>query len=164
MSKLDSFESKLVLSNIFSYKRCTMDNWISGVAVNSLILFLILIGLITPVLASDDAYLKELEAEAQNLSTKNAAEPAPADTQTKNKAATVPVPEATVNLRKAEFETALKAELPNTYTIYTRLTAEQKLMVVETYFANDRKIAPSSKQVFDFYLFDRKRQSQIKSQ
>ena len=134
-----------------------MDIW-TGLTVKNIFLFVMLLGLINPVSARDDAYLKELEAEAHNLSTDNTAVQKPAENvQTKEKTATAPVPEATVNLRKAEFETALKVELPNTYTIYTRLTPEQKLMVVETYFANDRKIAASSRQIFDFYLFDRKR-------
>lgn len=134
-----------------------MGIWVE-LTVKNIFLFVMLLGFISPVLAKDDAYLQELEAEAHNLATDNTAVQKPADNaQVKDKPAPAPAPEAAANLRKAEFETALKAELPNTYTIYTRLTAEQKLMVVETYFANDRKIGASSRQVFDFYLFDRKR-------
>lgn len=123
-------------------------------AARKICLFFILAGVINPVLASDDAYLKALEAEAHNLSVKNAS-PAPATTDDATKAKAAPA--APADTRKSEFETALKVELPNTFTIYNRLTPEQKSMVVETYFANDRKIAASSRQIFDFYLFDRKK-------
>lgn len=110
--------------------------------------------------ASDDAYLKALEAEAQNLHS--------AEQQSGKSAANEPSkntdPDKTVetqnNIRKSDFETVLKKQLPNTYTIYTRLTPEQKMMVVELYFANDKNMAVASKQVFDFYLFDRKRATQ----
>lgn len=124
--------------------------------VKNIFLCLVIAGLTHPAMAADDAYLKALEVEAHDLAVHNSSANqagAPAAEASKDK----PVPEVKVDTRKDEFETALKAELPNTFTIYTRLAPEQKSMVVETYFAHDRKIAASSRQIFDFYLFDRKR-------
>jgi hypothetical protein len=115
------------------------------------------------VFAAEDAYLKALEAEAQNLHTADTQPQTPADASPDAKDAAKAekaVADTAANTRKAEFETELKKQLPNTFTIYNRLAPEQKMMVVETWFANEKKMALASKQVFDFYLFDRKRASQ----
>ena len=94
-----------------------------------------------------DAYLKELNAEAEELvelkDVAPDASPAATDVSQNTEQA---------EARKQEFETALKTELSNTFNIYRNLTSQEKALVVEAYFAGDKKIGVASRQIFNFYF------------
>jgi hypothetical protein len=96
------------------------------------------IGVQGNVPAADDAYLKALEAEAENsahVQEKKAA----AAAQTKPKSL------------QEEFEDQLKAERPNTFNFYEKLSAEDKTAVLMTY-KEARKLPPAARKVLDLYF------------
>ena len=58
--------------------------------------------------------------------------------------------------QKAVFETELQKSLPNTYTINRKLPADNKAIMVETFYLNEMKMPVASRQIFNFYFNDRK--------
>ena len=93
---------------------------------------------------AEDSYLDALQSEAEELSNFDQTQPsanAPADGPTSEFAA-----------KQIEFENTLQNELRNTYTIYRKLSAPQKALVVEAYFASGKKISVASRQIFNIYF------------
>lgn len=105
----------------------------------------------TATAQTDDAYLKALEAEAEAI----AAMPADASVVEEGE---VNNSQADDNYRKQKesFEKYLQQTLPSTFTIYRKLPAEKKAVVVETYYSNEMKLPVASRQIFNFYFNDRK--------
>lgn len=87
------------------------------------------------VLAADDGYLKALEAEAENS----------AHVQEKKPEAKKP------KSLQEEFEEQLKAERPNTFNFYEKLTPEDKATVLATYKESHR-LSPAARKVLDLYF------------
>ncbi|HEY9052291.1 MAG TPA: hypothetical protein VIQ03_12140 [Gammaproteobacteria bacterium] len=104
----------------------------------------------TVIAQTDDAYLKALEAEAEAI----AAMPADAShieySDVHNNQA-----DEKFRKQKESFEQVLQKTLPSTFTIYRKLSAERKAVVVETYFSNEMKLPVASRQIFNFYFNDR---------
>lgn len=87
--------------------------------------------------AADDTYLKALEAEAENSAHVKDKKPAAAQSQTKS--------------LQDEFEGQLKAERPNTFNFYEKLSPEDKATVLMTY-KESRKLPPAARKVLDLYF------------
>lgn len=108
------------------------------------------------IFAAEVDFLKELEAEAEQISQDHP-EPAPVTKGTSN-TTTIVNPSAQIQLTEAqqknqkEFEEALKHQLPGTYKLYMRLSGEQRLVVVEAYITNDKKMAMATRQLFNLYF------------
>ena len=108
-------------------------------------LVLVLLVLTSSVaLAAEVDYLSELNAEANselNTSAKEGANPSSikniSDTKIK---------------QKKDFEMALNNKLPSTYKLYKRLPFEQKMVVVETYLSNDKRMTVATSLMFDLYF------------
>jgi len=106
--------------------------------------------------AAEIDFLKELDAEADEIISKKASPVA--GSSSNNSSATQVNPSAEPALteeqkkNKNEFESALRNQLPGTYKLYMRLNHEQRLVVVETYITNDRKMAVATRQLFNMYF------------
>ena len=98
----------------------------------------------TVAAAAEVDYLNELNAEADSdtgaLENENAKSPS----NTK-------IAEAKMKQKK-DFELALNNKLPSTYKLYKRLPLEQKMVVVETYVSNDKKMPVATSLMFDLYF------------
>lgn len=92
-------------------------------------------------LATDSNYLQELNSEADEVATFEADESSLVNTD-----------DALALEQRKELEAALKDQLSNTYTIYRKLTTQQKILVVESYLASGKKISVASRQIFNFYF------------
>lgn len=106
------------------------------------IVWLVLTG--TVVAAAEIDYLSELNAEADsdtgalvNENTKSPSNSKLSDAKIK---------------QKKDFELALNNKLPSTYKLYKRLPLEQKMVVVETYVSNDKKMPVATSLMFDLYF------------
>jgi hypothetical protein len=104
-------------------------------------LFMLMLGTPTQTLAEND-YLKELNSEADELSTFNNG------TSPKDENPSIEISPTD----RVAFETRLKKELRNTFTIYLKLNEEQKKQVVESYVASGRKLPVASRQIFNLYF------------
>jgi hypothetical protein len=92
--------------------------------------------------ASADDYLQEINSEAGDLATfEGSSEPGQPMGNDEQAAQ-----------RRKLLEARLKKELSNTYTIYRKLTATQKALVVESYYASGEKISVASRQIFNIYF------------
>ncbi|HHJ15685.1 MAG TPA: hypothetical protein ENJ80_03210 [Gammaproteobacteria bacterium] len=85
-----------------------------------------------PALAVDDSYLNQLDTEAADSTTPNAA-----TERTK--------------IKQQKFEYILKAEKPSTYELYSKLSDNHKLEVVEDYAARKR-LSRSSGLIAELYF------------
>jgi hypothetical protein len=94
--------------------------------------------------AEDSSYLDALQSEAEELSNFDQTQPTP----------NTPAEGASSEFaaKQVEFENTLQSELRNTYTIYRKLSPQQKALVVEAYFASGKKISVASRQIFNIYF------------
>ncbi|VAW70420.1 hypothetical protein MNBD_GAMMA10-3190 [hydrothermal vent metagenome] len=97
----------------------------------------------SPVIASDDAYLKELEAEVDSTSIPQTS-PDAASQQTKTFA------ERSKNIEK--FEKKLNRDLPATYHAYKRLNRDNQLKVVDYYFSHNLDMNATTHLLFNLYF------------
>jgi len=101
--------------------------------------------------AADDAYLKELEAEANNsaqFKKKPVTELAPKNGMQENQA----IAPSQKNMQiRTEFEQTLANERPATYSFYEKLPESDKANVLDTY-KESKKISTTSKKIFDLYF------------
>jgi len=112
------------------------------VAATLLVWLTLAIGVQGNVPAADNAYLKALEAEAENsahVQEKKAAAAAAAAAQAKPKSL------------QEEFEEQLKVERPNTFNFYEKLSPEDKATVLMTY-KESHKLPPAARKVLDLYF------------
>lgn len=103
---------------------------------------------------SEDAYLKALEAEAEAISAMPVTgeeNNTVSESDQSQKAA-----DNKFQSQKEAFEKHMQQTLPSTFTIYRKLPAEKKAIVIETYYLNEMKLPVASKQIFNFYFNDRK--------
>ena len=91
---------------------------------------------IQPAYAADDAYLKQLEAEAQNSAKLNSAKAKKSDKD---------------RSRTKEFEHLLKFERPSTYEFYIKLKVPSREKVVESFY-KEQNLSVASKKIFDLYF------------
>jgi len=114
----------------------------------------------TQIVAEDDAYLRELEAEAntlENLSDKQPQTSSKSTTKTKksrnqSKKSTAKKGNlAKTQAKLDKFEQLLQFERPSTYRFYKRLDLSEKERVVHNY-NNHKKISEASKLIFDLYF------------
>lgn len=96
--------------------------------------------------AQEDAYLKALESEAEELDA------SVVSTSTNTSTESTASDKNALSAREKEFSDKLKGMLPNTHLIYEKLTSTQKGLVVEAYFVNDKSMAEASKQIFNIYF------------
>lgn len=100
---------------------------------------------------TSDDYLKALEAEAEAISL------LPGDAVASEDSSPVSNSSDEKYLKQKDaFEKELQQTLPNTYTIYRKLSSEKKAIVVETFYFNEMKMPVASRQIFNFYFNDRK--------
>ena len=83
------------------------------------------------------AYLNELDAEAESSAHLRDKQPAAAPAKTKNP--------------QTEFEAQLKAERPNTFKFYMKLSVGDKAAVLKTY-SEEGKLPPAARKVLDLYF------------
>lgn len=97
----------------------------------------------TVAVAAEVDYLNELNAEAESdvSASANAAE----NPSNKNISA------AKIKQKK-DFEMALNNKLPSTYKLYKRLPFDQKMVVVETYLSNNKRMPVATSLMFDLYF------------
>jgi len=114
----------------------------------------------TQIMAEDDAYLRELEAEAkelENLSDKQPDSGNKSTAKTKksrtrsNKNTSKRSNSAKAQAQLEKFEQLLQFERPSTYRFYSRLDLSEKKQVVKNY-SKTKKISESSKLIFDLYF------------
>jgi hypothetical protein len=98
------------------------------------------IGVQGNVLAADDAYLKALEAEAENSAHVK-----------EKQAASAAASQAKPKSLQEEFEEQLKAERPNTFNFYEKLSPEDKATVLMV-FKESRKLPTAARKVLDLYF------------
>lgn len=97
-----------------------------------------------PAISSDDAYLDALEAEAESSSSLKS-EPQPEGGDAGQKPS---IQES----QQQDFERTLKNQLPATFKTYRMLSPEDKLVVVETYFANAESMPKATRVLFQLYF------------
>ena len=93
-------------------------------------------------------YLSELEAEAESSAgvlDEDKADPVPA------RGGAIGSPRPAVNGRKG-FERALKAERPNVYTFYSRLSESHKAQVVDYHTTSSGKMPKTVNLILDLYF------------
>ncbi len=128
-----------------------------------------------PANAEDDAYLRELEAEANRTETLGGKKQAGPHAKPKSKPKTTPISKPKVSQKKSpqptnkkptqfntpaqaqteKFEQLLQFERPSTYRFYKRLELSEKQQVVNDYYKH-KKIPESSKLIFDLYFKHKK--------
>lgn len=108
--------------------------------VATLLVWLTAIGVQGNVPAADDNYLKALEAEAENS----------AQVKEKQAAAAAQVQAKPKSLQE-EFEEQLKADRPNTFNFYEKLSPEDKATVLMTY-KESHKLPAAARKVLDLYF------------
>ena len=122
------------------YKDIIQFNWASKTPSKFLTLILLLVlGSIfsVSVFAADDAYLKELEVEAEKSE------------QVSNKPKSG---KASADLKEfKQFESALKTRRPAIFRFYKKLNKEDKTIIFSIY-QEDQKFTRASKVVFDLYF------------
>lgn len=108
-----------------------------------------LLALVVSAAPSDDAYLREIQAEGNKLETLNKAreEIRQSEAQEKNARGK---PGVTVADMKG-FEYLLNADAPASYSLYLRLRPEQKSVVIESY-RKQGKLSDAKRKVIDLYL------------
>jgi len=94
-------------------------------------------------IASDDAYLDAMEAEAESSS--NVQQAGQNNKKTEQK-------KSTKDRQKLEFEARLSNELPATFKTYRMLSKENKQIVISTYFDSNRSMPKSTRILFDLYF------------
>ncbi len=98
----------------------------------------------TVAVAAEVDYLNELNAEAESEASASANEGA-------NSASHKNISDAKIKQKK-DFEMALNNKLPSTYKLYKRLPFEQKMVVVETYLSNNKRMPVATSLMFDLYF------------
>ncbi len=117
------------------------DFFLRQAALTMYCLFALSLGIPAQAFAKND-YLDALNSEADESSSFNN------DENPQDKTPDIEISSAD----KVEFETRLKNELRNTFTIYRKLNEEQKTKVVEAYLANGKKLPVASRQIFNLYF------------
>ncbi|MCW9013909.1 MAG: hypothetical protein OQL06_09005 [Gammaproteobacteria bacterium] len=112
--------------------------------IKSLILFLSLVLWTTVAVSTDDSYLDALEAEAAASSVVESNTPSVTETQNQ--------PVNQQDIRKSEFEARLAKQLPATFKTYRMLPADEKMMVVNTYFENNQNMPVATRLLFNLYF------------
>lgn len=98
---------------------------------------------INPVFSGDDPYLDALEAEAASSD----------QVQKKTDAASPETNEEKLtDNNKTEFESRLKNQLPATFKTYKMLSEENKKIVVNSYFDNNRSMPTATRKLFELYF------------
>ncbi|RDH84532.1 MAG: hypothetical protein DIZ80_03405 [endosymbiont of Galathealinum brachiosum] len=107
------------------------------------IIILISIAWVNIAIASDDAYLDALEAEAESSndiqSTKQVNKKFELEKITKNK-------------QKIEFESRLSKELPASFKTYRMLSEDNKQVVITTYFDSNQNMPVATRALFNLYF------------
>lgn len=98
----------------------------------------------TVAAAAEVDYLSELNAEADSDISASAKEGA-------NPSSIKNISDAKIKQKK-DFEMALNNKLPSTYKLYKRLPFEQKMVVVETYLSNNKRMTVATSLMFDLYF------------
>ena len=159
---------------ILTHTRLTRILFHRLVSIQRLVIVLtVLVGYSGTASALDDAYLKELEAEANKTSNfkSNAHSPnnntassnTASKTSVKNNAKTTEVKQqikkpsqsqtknVSIQDQLKSFEQLLKFERPSTYRFYKRLDLNEKKLVLKDY-NESKKISTASKLIFDLYF------------
>jgi len=114
-------------------------------------LHILFTGLVIAMVSSAPAaadYLSELEAEAESSAgvlDEDTADSVPA------RGGAIGSPRAAVSERKG-FERALKAERPNVYTFYSRLSESHKAQVVDYHTVSSEKMSKTVNLILDLYF------------
>jgi len=101
------------------------------------------------IMASDDAYLRELEAEAKKTESLNSKQSKTHPPATKKLSQNKHPTKKQAGLEK--FEQLLKFERPSTYRFYKRLKQDEKLQVRNKYNKH-KDIRETSKLIFHLYF------------
>ena len=112
--------------------------------IKSFILFLSLALWTTLAVGADDSYLDALEAEAAASSAVESDELSVTETQNQQ-----------INQqhsKQSEFEERLARQLPATFKTYRMLSADEKMMVVNTYFENNQNMPVATRLLFNLYF------------
>ncbi len=112
----------------------------------SLILLFICTG---TAISADDPYLQALEAEAEDSNNINKT-PVTHHTETSQ-----PLPDADslqIAERQKEFTARLSKELPATTRAYNKLSIENKVKVIDSYFNSDRNMTMATRLLFNLYF------------
>ena len=104
-----------------------------------------------PALGSDDAYLQALEAEAEASSNINTAQ-APSVSPAAGPSAQPGKPTDGDTVRMQEFEQRLSKQLPATFKTYRMLSSEDKRLVIDTYFENNKNMPVATRMLFNLYF------------
>ena len=112
--------------------------------IKSLILFLSLALWATLAVGVDDSYLDALEAEAAASSTVESDTLSVTETQNQQS--------SQQDNRQSEFEERLARQLPATFKTYRMLSADEKMMVVDTYFENNQNMTVATRLLFNLYF------------
>ncbi len=98
---------------------------------------LLLFGLCSGAMASDDDYLKALEAEADNVQLDSANNKSAKPGINANTAAE---PERVSSNQRIEFEKALRIRLPKSYDSYLTLNKQNQNDVIYAYFSGSKQM------------------------
>lgn len=109
---------------------------------NSILLFLVSSH---SQLSMANDYLSELEAEAQSIQENKG------NNQGSNMYASLKL-DNNQQAQITEFESTLKEGLPSTYKLFTRLSPQKRMVVVESYFLNNKQLSAATKQLFNLYF------------
>ena len=99
---------------------------------------------VNPVFSSNDSYLDALEAEAESSNEVQKTQGATPSESKKEK--------KLIDSNKIEFEARLSNQLPATFKTYRMLSEENKKIVVNIYFDNNRSMPSATRRLFELYF------------
>jgi hypothetical protein len=121
-------------------------------SATQLLVCAVVVGVLVPVLTSaapsDDAYLREIQAEGSKLETLNRAREEIRQGEAREKAAGKTGAVAT---DAKGFEKLLNADAQASYSLYLRLKPEQKTVVFDAY-RRQGKLSDAKRKVVDLFL------------
>lgn len=103
-----------------------------------------------PAPPSDDAYLREIQAEGNKLTPLDKARAEIRESEAREKSAAGQAGTRT-NTDLGTFERLLNADAPASFSLYNRLKVEQKLAVYEAY-RNNGKLSDAKRRIVDIFL------------
>lgn len=103
-------------------------------------------------MATDDDYLKAMEAEAENIQLDSANSNKPTKPSVTVDPQEKPNKNTITFQQQKEFETALRERLPRSFKSYASLSDENKADVVHTYFNNSKNLLLAIKRLYKLHF------------
>jgi len=104
------------------------------------------------VMASEDSYLKAMEAEAENMFLDSANSNKKTATDTSKQSQSEQNSTQINSQQKQEFEITLRKRFPKSFSSYAKLSPEHKADVVHTYFSNSKNILSAINRLYKLHF------------